>query len=123
MSTSGSSRFFLKYQLKKNQNGAANLVLKSLFYPKNPTMKNIAVLVIFLFQTGLTAQTTRYFEFSVPDCGHGNWQDTSLIAATDDQKAVIADVLEHVKATFEERPLSSRLSTMAMAASNHNADH
>ena len=65
-------------------------------------MKKIAIFLLLLFQTGLMAQTTRYFEFSVPECGHGNWQDTSFIAATDDP-AIIADVLEDITKPFQER--------------------
>ncbi|MCB0518056.1 MAG: hypothetical protein H6577_09740 [Lewinellaceae bacterium] len=85
-------------------------------------MKNIAVLLIFLFQTGLTAQTTRYFEFSVPDCGHGNWQDTSFIAATDDP-AVIADVLEDMSKPFEERRFIIGPIAYGHGGHNHNAGH
>lgn len=85
-------------------------------------MKNIAVLLIFLFQTSLTAQTTRYFEFSLPDCGHGNWQDTSFIAATDDP-AVIADVLEDISKPFEERRFIIGSIDYGHGGHNHNADH
>ncbi|MCB0518059.1 MAG: T9SS type A sorting domain-containing protein [Lewinellaceae bacterium] len=84
-------------------------------------MKNIAVLLIFLFQTGLTAQTTRYFEFSLI-CGHGNWQDTSLIAATDDP-AVIADVLEDISKPFEERRFIIGPIAYGHGGHNHNAGH
>lgn len=85
-------------------------------------MKKIAIFLLLLFQTGLMAQTTRYFEFSVPECGHANWQDTSFIAATDDP-AIIADVLEDITKPFQERRFIIGPIDYGNGGHNHNAGH
>jgi len=67
------------------------------------------------------AQTTRYFEFTVT-CGHGNWQDTSFIAATSDQ-AVIDSVLANIARPLEERQFIVGPIDYGNGGHNHNASH
>jgi len=67
------------------------------------------------------AQPTRYFEFTT-QCGHGNWQDTSFIAATDDP-VVIDTVLTDLDKPYEERRFISGQIDYGDGGYNHNAGH
>lgn len=87
-------------------------------------MKKVCFLLAGLMAFGFTihAQTMRYFEFST-DCGHGRWQDSSFIAATDDP-AVITALLEQLALPRGER---NRFISGAIdhgdGGHNHNAGH
>lgn len=77
--------------------------------------------IMSLFLQLAHAQTTRYFEFTVT-CGHGNWQDTSFIAATSDQ-AVIDSVLANIARPLEERQFIVGPIDYGNGGHNHNASH
>ncbi len=68
----------------------------------------------------LSAQT-RYFEFRVA-CGHGNWQDTSFIAAASDT-ALINSVLTELSKPLEERRFINGPIAYNNGGHNKNADH
>ncbi|MCX7987633.1 MAG: T9SS type A sorting domain-containing protein [Bacteroidales bacterium] len=67
------------------------------------------------------SQTTRYFEFKT-QCGHGNWQDTSFIAATSVQE-VIDSVLTDLSRPYEQRKFISGPIAPGHGGHNHNANH
>ena len=47
----------------------------------------LSIGIIFLAFQSIKGQPVHYFEF-ITTCGHGNWQDTSFIAATSDQAVI-----------------------------------
>lgn len=78
---------------------------------------------VMLFAVGFAgkAQTTRYFEFSTT-CGHGNWQDTSFIAAAADQ-TIIDSVLANLARPLNQRNFINGSIDYGHGGYNHNADH
>ena len=68
------------------------------------------------------AQTVRYFQFNNLDCGHGNWQDTSFIAATSNT-VIINQVLAELDKPLGERKLIVGAIAAGNAGINHNAGH
>jgi len=81
---------------------------------------SITLLLGFVFFAGAEAQT-RYFEFRV-ECGHGNWQDTSFLAAASDP-ALIAEFLNEVEKPFEQRRFINGLISYGDGGYNRNAGH
>ena len=86
-------------------------------------MKKIVLLFIFGITVGVIgkAQTTRYFEFSTT-CGHGNWQDSSFIAATTNQ-TLIDTVLANIARPLNERKFIAGPIDYGNGGHNHNASH
>jgi hypothetical protein len=86
-------------------------------------MKIAGLLLLFVLPTAINcnAQTLRYFEFTT-QCGHGNWQDTSFIAATSNQ-TVIDTVLAHLALPLAQRKFISGVIAGGNAGVNHNASH
>lgn len=68
-----------------------------------------------------SAQSLRYFEFTTA-CGHGNWQDTSFIAATSDP-AVIDSLLADLNRPVIMRKHINGSIAAGNAGYNHNAGH
>lgn len=95
-----------------------------MFPTTSVTLRQTCLAFSFLafISTCSTAQTLRYFEFRLA-CGHGNWQDTSLIAATSDQE-VIDSVLAQLAKPFAQRDkfISGNIAA-GNAGYNHNAGH
>jgi hypothetical protein len=85
--------------------------------------RRLILLPVFalLLNGSLSAQPLRYFEFTT-QCGHGNWQDTSFIAATADP-AVIDSVLTDLDKPYEERRFISGAIDLGDGGYNHNAGH
>ena len=79
----------------------------------------ILSLVFLTFRS--IAQSVHYFEFTT-QCGHGNWQDTSFIAATADQD-VIDSVLTDMAKPYDERRFISGFIDYGDGGFNHNAGH
>lgn len=77
---------------------------------------------IIIWSVVAHAQDMRYFQFTTT-CGHGNWQDTAYIAATNDP-AVIADVMMELDKPFDERSkfVAGKI-TYGHGGYNHNAGH
>ncbi|HOK52089.1 MAG TPA: T9SS type A sorting domain-containing protein [Bacteroidales bacterium] len=67
------------------------------------------------------AQSLRYFEFST-QCGHGNWQDSSFIAATSVQE-VIDSVIADLQRPYEQRKFITGPIAPGHGGHNHNANH
>jgi|GEM_PF-757747 len=88
---------------------------------KYSIMKKITIFLFIMFAITLKSQTVRYFEFTT-NCGHGNWQDTSFIAATSDQ-VVIDTVLANISRPLDERKFISGKITYGNGGHNHNANH
>jgi hypothetical protein len=84
-------------------------------------MRTIFTLVLLLTGLHLQSQELRYFEF-VMDCGHGNWQDTSCIAATSDQ-TLIGELLAEMVKPYEERRFINGPIAHGNGGHNRNADH
>lgn len=87
-------------------------------------MKKLTLLLLGLFlliDQSTTAQSLRYFQFSV-NCGHGNWEDSSFVAATSDP-AIIDSVLANLARPFEERQLISGPIAAGNAGYNKNASY
>jgi len=84
-------------------------------------MKQILTAFILLAGIYAQAQTVRYFEFR-PACGHGNWQDTSFIAAASDA-ALIDTVLAELGKPFDERRFIGGPITGGNGGYNRNAGH
>jgi hypothetical protein len=80
----------------------------------------IALMLSIVSET-ISAQSLRYFEFTT-QCGHGNWQDTSFIAATDDPD-VINSVLTDLGKPYDDRRFISGSIDHGDGGYNHNADH
>lgn len=78
-------------------------------------------LLFLLNALSTDAQTLRYFEFTT-QCGHGNWQDTSFIAATSDQ-AVIDTVLANLALPLPQRKIIGGVIAAGNGGFNHNASH
>lgn len=77
---------------------------------------------IIIWSVAAHAQDMRYFQFTTT-CGHGNWQDTAYIAATNDP-AVIADVMMELGKPFDQRTkfVAGKI-TYGHGGYNHNASH
>lgn len=85
-------------------------------------MRAPILLSLLLAATALVhAQPLRYFAFTT-NCGHGNWQDTTFIAATADQ-AVIDTVLANLARPVSERKFINGPIDHGDGGHNHNADH
>lgn len=86
-------------------------------------MRQSLIYLLFIFATGLPAkaQTTRFFEFTTT-CGHGNWQDSSFIAATSDQ-VVIDSVLANLSRPLMQRNFISGQIDYGNGGHNHNSSH
>ncbi|MBN2487197.1 MAG: T9SS type A sorting domain-containing protein [Bacteroidales bacterium] len=86
-------------------------------------MKKIILVGISIaaFNLSSFSQTLRYFEFKT-ECGHGNWQDTSFIAATSNE-GVIGDLLLELKKPFEERKFINGTISRGHGGHNRNAGH
>jgi hypothetical protein len=84
-------------------------------------MRVVIILSLIFFSISISAQSMRYFEFTT-QCGHGNWQDTSFIAATDDQ-TVIDSVLSDLSKPYEARRFISGSIDHGNGGYNHNAGH
>jgi hypothetical protein len=67
------------------------------------------------------AQTTRYFEFTI-SCGHGNWQDTSIIASATNQ-ILIDTILAELNFPLSQRRFISGPIDYGNGGFNHNASH
>jgi len=80
----------------------------------------ISLLFICTAFSALRAQT-RYFEF-VTTCGHGDWRDTSFIAATD-RISLIDSVLLELNKPYEIRNFISGTIAAGNAGYNRNATH
>ena len=63
----------------------------------------------------------RYFQFRI-DCGHGNWQDTSVIAAATDS-LLIADFYAELEKPFHQRKLINGPLAHGDGGHNRNGDH
>ena len=63
----------------------------------------------------------RYFQFRL-GCGHGNWQDTAIVAATNDSSLIAAFEREVAK-PFDERQLINGPIAHGDGGHNANADH
>jgi hypothetical protein len=86
-------------------------------------MKSVFILLLLMLVIKLNvfAQSTRYFEFTT-SCGHGNWQDTSFIAATNNQ-SVIDFVMLNLSRPMEERNFINGPIAPGSDGYNHNASH
>lgn len=84
-------------------------------------MRVFFFLCIVFLPVAVHAQTMRYFQFSV-ECGHGEWRDTSFIAATSNP-VVIAAVLADLEKPIAERKLISGAIGYGDGGYNHNATH
>lgn len=67
------------------------------------------------------AQTWRYFEFTT-QCGHGAWQDSSFIAATNNPE-LIDTVLANLSRPPDQRKFITGSIQGGNDGYNHNADH
>lgn len=81
----------------------------------------LAVMLAVLVSFSGASQPTRFFEFTTV-CGHGNWQDTSFIAATSDQ-VVIDSVLANLERPILQRNFINGPIDYGNGGCNHNADH
>ncbi len=63
----------------------------------------------------------RYFQFR-PVCGHGNWQDTAMVAATNDS-LLIAALQQELAKPFDERQFINGPIAHGDGGHNANADH
>lgn len=77
--------------------------------------------LLLLFSIVGQAQQTRYFQFTT-QCGHGNWQDTAFVAATNDQ-SVIDSVLSNLNKPLQQRQFISGLIAAGNGGHNRNAGH
>lgn len=85
-------------------------------------MKNfLLIAVLFIAGTALQAQQLRYFRFSV-DCGHGNWRDSSFIAATDDEE-LIYKIVEQLSLPRGQRQIICGPLTEGSGGFNFNGTH
>lgn len=84
-------------------------------------MRKILVILLLASYLPVYAQTMRYFEFR-PQCGHGNWQDTSFIAATNDQ-TVIDTLLHDLTKPIAQRRFIEGPIIHGDGGHNHNASH
>lgn len=83
--------------------------------------RNLLTLTLMAALGFAAGAQTRYFEFGVV-CGHGNWQDTSFIAATSDP-VLIDSVLANIARPFEQRNFINGNITHGDGGHNRNADH
>ncbi|MCI5058500.1 MAG: T9SS type A sorting domain-containing protein [Flavobacteriales bacterium] len=81
------------------------------------------LLLTFVLGSGFLsqAQTTRFFEFRT-NCGHGNWQDTTFIAAATDQ-VLIDTVLAHLSRPLSQRKFIAGTIDYGDGGHNRNASH
>lgn len=85
-------------------------------------MKKIFTLALLLMGLQLQGQELRYFEFVMLECGYGNWQDTSCIAATSNE-ALIDELLVEMAKPYEERKFINGPIAHGNGGHNRNADH
>lgn len=78
-------------------------------------------LCILLLSAIAQAQTMRYFQFSI-QCGHNQWRDTSVVAATSNP-VVIAEVLADMQKPIAERQMISGQIDYGDGGHNHNGNH
>ncbi|RYE24820.1 MAG: T9SS type A sorting domain-containing protein [Sphingobacteriales bacterium] len=67
------------------------------------------------------AQGMRYFQFDT-QCGHGKWQDTSFVVATNNQ-SLISDVQMELAKPLDSRKLINGVIAPGDGGFNHNTDH
>jgi hypothetical protein len=79
------------------------------------------LLALLILRNDAFAQSLRFFEFTT-QCGHGNWQDTSFLAATADTQ-VINQVLNDLQKPYDERRFISGSIDYGNGGYNHNQDH
>lgn len=85
-------------------------------------MKKLILSIVFILWLSAFGNTqTRYFEFST-NCGHGNWQDSSFVAATNDQ-VIIDSVLANLTRPLLQRNFISGQIDYGHGGHNHNAGH
>ncbi len=84
-------------------------------------VKSLLIILMTLTFFICNGQTLRYFEFRT-ECGHGNWQDTSFIAATSNTE-VIDSVLANLQRPYNERKFISGPITYGHGGHNRNASH
>ncbi len=77
--------------------------------------------LLLLFSIVVHAQQTRYFQFTT-QCGHGNWQDTAFIAATNNQ-AVIDSILANIARPMQQRNFINGPIDAGDGGHNRNASH
>jgi hypothetical protein len=86
-------------------------------------MKGKFLLLMFhvLVSFAADAQTFRYFQFKTT-CGHGNWQDSSFIAAASDL-GLIDSVMANLSRPLNQRKFINGLIDHGNGGFNHNAAH
>ena len=86
-------------------------------------MKNFLFLLLVLFMGSVAAfsHPLRYFEFKT-SCGHGRWQDSSFIAATNDP-IVIDSIEANLAKPIDYRWMINGKLGAGNAGYNHNASH
>lgn len=78
--------------------------------------------ILFLMSSAVSnAQNLRYFQFNTL-CGHGNWQDTSFVAAASDT-AIISKVFTELSKPFSERKFIGGNIAGGNGGHNFNASH
>jgi hypothetical protein len=82
----------------------------------------ILSLVLSICMGTTQAQQLRYFEFT-PECGHGNWQDTSFIAATSDLALIDSIYTELAKPKDQRTLFIAGEIDYGHGGYNHNANH
>lgn len=80
------------------------------------------LLIALMGRQSVSAQTYRYYEFKVDECGHGNWQDTLFIAATSDT-VVIDSVEANLAKPYNNRRFISGEIAHGDGGYNKNASH
>ncbi len=86
-------------------------------------MQEVKYCLIFigLLSFSLSAQNYRYFRFKV-DFGHGNWQDTSVIAAASDTSLINAVLAEMQKPMLHRKFITGPIE-YGDGRHNYNASH
>jgi hypothetical protein len=83
--------------------------------------RNLLFILLLTMGTLSRGQATRYFEFKV-SCGHGNWQDTTFIAAATNP-VLIDTVLVNLARPINQRKFISGPIAGGNDGYNHNAGH
>lgn len=77
--------------------------------------------MLFLTMGFMGHAQTRYFEFATK-CGHGNWRDTSFIAAASNHE-LIDSVLANLARPLDQRNFINGTIDYGNGGHNHNANH
>jgi hypothetical protein len=83
--------------------------------------KNASIFLLAMIVGVICHAQTRFFEFTTI-CGHGNWQDTSFIAATSNP-VLIDTVLANLARPMEMRKFINGPIAPGHGGHNHNAGH